>query len=1139
MKMLNKRGIKLLVGIGTISCLGIILFNNYDKSEPIKANPTQEIIINKGESYEAVIPKDITTPVQEPLLKNDTLLPDYRQYTQGTSITSSITKGDLYGYAGSKANDSISDMYVTKDNNFVMLVSSSNYQGAGYSIDPITRSTIVMFDQDGNLVKEVSNINGSTFSDNTRLYQSNDKSQFIIYTSKTYIVLNSSLDLVSQTSYDPPASSQTDTGLLVYGRTNIDYDNTAYLLTYNHFSNAVRKKELKSPNLKGYEIASTTTNLTDPIEFQSLTDYVGSYEAVTGLVDAPVNSFEGFMQNGLSKMEDGSYIGLYTLSNENNTGIAANGGQAYFYIVHWNSDGKIISYFDTESDSVAMTLLELRDGKNFYFRNLRTNELMKYSLEDNSINVVLSLTSNTIVVDAIDNETISLIGQTPLTSYFTPYNQGDNSTRFIISSANTHNILQTEKTVELVGIKKYRNLTAKTFETKKVAKATIFNDSVFSVNSIKGFQDGYKIKYGFSYRSASRDGIIPPKDGWPTKYYDPAKGVYRSVAYGILTEKEDYPPVINKGNSVVIDKTDEIYQKTTVNANNWTPLENKLITGEIDGSINDSKAVKVYDNFDINFNAVSVSITEFTKKINRNPNQLSAPIDWKSLGLDISKVGGQQVTYFISDSQKQITSTSKNINVVDNKTKYDETTVKAALRAENFTIKLSDLKTLQTTGGLTQEVLTGKDTTSKYGNVLAWDLDTGDNYNTDVTVDAEQLAVINKADKFGQYPLTYTLTKNNKPIIRETFVYVMGENSQRVGKDGSTVFNTEPITLPWDLVSTMDKALLTQKVMSEGKVVAYDFDSGEDITSTAVTAVEADVLALQNVEPEDTSNPPTKANPSQLVHYTITRDNAEETAVTDVGTKVTVAYRFATVTLNQKDEDGNTLYDTSDKELGSDPIELTNQIVGKTIDFTKNKTITDAKTALTNGTGYEFVDYYDSENKNKVTTPTAVPIKWPEPAKDSESKAPDDPNVYTLRYKGSLRFLSVPETMSFDSKLIRAFDQESTASKGNKNLEVGDNRKTTGSGEVKGKWKVSVKLTEDFTQKSNGQVKDVLPSILYYGDTLITKTADTVIYTNSESKTKTSIPLNDTSQFKLKIPAGKAKSGSYQATVQWGLTNAP
>ncbi|WP_429948766.1 hypothetical protein IGJ55_002749 [Enterococcus sp. AZ170] len=1119
----NKKVLKYLVGIGAVSCFGLFLFNYFDKEDVLRAHPTQEITIDAGTKQAAKIPKDTTSGISEQNLKNDDILKDYDSYLQTNMYTASLNLKNRIGYSGTVANDMTKDLYVTNDNNFVGLIGSTNYNQPNWVSNPIAETSLVLFDSEGKILKNIK----TGFGDTARLYKNKATDTYFMISATNYKKFDSNLNVVESSTYKTPNNG------LTYNRSGTDAEGNVYSVPYELFRNENTTDNLIAKSMIVYKVSEESSGTLGEndveVSLQSLSQYVGGYAKVTGTT-VPLQAYEGLDTNGFTKFSNGTYGGIYLLSDTRGWTLSK-------YFVLWDSKGDIIAYYDLKGNGVRQLLSEF-DGINFYFREYSHWNLMKYSTQDNSLSVISSLGSE-MNYDFVDENKVSIYGNSQLTGIFKKYDQGSNDKKFIISEGDINNIFQPEKKL-ILGIKStYDDFEVQEFNDKNVMNATVMNEIPFGINLLKGYQEGAYVRYGYLGMSSNRSGIEAPKDGWPVKETSDRTSVY----YGTMDAEPDYAPAIKQGNGkgVIINKEEEAYTSSDKNSNNWTPLENTLITGDLNGTTSDPNSVKAYDYYDIDKAFTPITTDDFQKKINRNPNSLTNEIDWKALGFDLNTLGPQKVTYFISDSQKQITSTSKNVNVVDHKTEYDEDTAKVALRAENFTIKLTDLQALQKSGGLTQELLTGEKT-STYGNVLAWDLDKGDTYNTEVKVDPDQLAAINAAKAFGKFPLKYTLTKNNKTITKNTYVYVMGANSQQVGENGTTIFNTDPIELPWDITSTLTTDALGTKVMTDGKVVAYDFETGEDITKTTVNKVatvspiETDLTALKALKPKNTTD-----KPKQTVHYAIKRGTTEESATTTVGTEVTVYYRFATVTINFKDEDGNTLYDKNnqaltykkgDKEITIAQITLTNQIVGETINFTTLDDITEPKTAAGNGTGYDFVDYFKADNTTKVTTPTAVPVQW------KEASATTDPNEYTLKYKGLLRFLSIPETMTFDSKVIRAFDQESSASKDNSPLTVGDNRKTTGKGEVKGKWKVNVTLVDDFKLQEEGSTEKLL-NILYYGNTLITKTEGTTIKTNSTATTKTDIPLNNTSSFKLKIPAGQAKKGTYQATIKWDLLNAP
>ena len=96
--------------------------------------------------------------------------------------------------------------------------------------------------------------------------------------------------------------------------------------------------------------------------------------------------------------------------------------------------------------------------------------------------------------------------------------------------------------------------------------------------------------------------------------------------------------------------------------------DNWLITGTKNGTISDSMAIQVYDNFDFNHGLVKYNQDWLNRRINRSPNNVEAPIDWLSLGFDQTKAGPQRVTYFVTDSQKQATTTSRWVDKLTDQT---------------------------------------------------------------------------------------------------------------------------------------------------------------------------------------------------------------------------------------------------------------------------------------------------------------------------------------------------------------------------------------------------------------------------------------------------------------------------------------
>lgn len=1111
----NKKVLKYLVGIGAVSCFGLFLFNYFDKEDVLRAHPTQEITIDKENipDISMEIPKDATNLI-EPAL-DETL---YKDYVQGGDISRTSTK-NLFSTYSSRSNfqasrlQSANSILALPNGNFITLVydadSSIGYgrQALYYvkntgeilaTYDVITNSSNSRFEDFTNLGVTESNDKyyfsliarngGNAELLNMELNPKLEKNQFNIVNKIPSTIPNMGAIFTTIPSVDDTNKVALNTDQRIDGKTM----QSSEFVTYKPFiSNDMTNNKLENVNKEVTVFNPASENLKNLNAQSGYTGSANGSVTINAVYQIDSNNYLVFERAYLYNLQIKDYVEVNSISlYDSNFTFKKN---LYISDIATGSSGNVerFTYFeDLTKDGQAYV---------YIYSPINASKLVKIDTTNTGeMQVVKSYPKTTSLLITKSGGSIRYVGNTngdleELVKFgvtFPSIISGDMNEDFSIKNVSSLEI------------------PAGTYNIVKFIPLVTSDGS-----------EQYGV-YGMTTAGMNEFDQNLPLNGVET--------TRSKIFFGSYFREADYAPLLKKMPSMIFDLTAYNLDKST--------KDEKLLEG-----------IAAYDTVDSNTDLLGQ--TWIQDRVNRNVNtydsetrKYTQPIDWSSLGFeDNGEVGPNRVTYFATDSNLSKTSTSRIVNKVDHKTEYDEDTAKAALRAENFTIKLTDLQALQKSGGLTQELLTGEKT-STYGNVLAWDLDKGDTYNTEVKVDPDQLAAINAAKAFGKFPLKYTLTKNNKTITKNTYVYVMGANSQQVGENGTTIFNTDPIELPWDITSTLTTADLGTKVMTDGKVVAYDFETGEDITKTTVNGVatvspiETDLTALKALKPKNTTD-----KPKQTVHYAIKRGTTEESATTTVGTEVTVYYRFATVTIKFKDEDGNTLYDKNnqaltykkdDKEITIAQITLTNQIVGKTINFTTLDDITEPKTAAGNGTGYDFVDYFKADNTTKVTTPTAVPVQW------KEASATTDPNEYTLKYKGLLRFLSIPETMTFDSKVIRAFDQESSASKDNSPLTVGDNRKTTGKGEVKGKWKVNVTLVDDFKLQEEGSTEKLL-NILYYGNTLITKTEGTTIKTNSTATTKTDIPLNNTSSFKLKIPAGQAKKGTYQATIKWDLLNAP
>ena len=207
----------------------------------------------------------------------------------------------------------------------------------------------------------------------------------------------------------------------------------------------------------------------------------------------------------------------------------------------------------------------------------------------------------------------------------------------------------------------------------KGAKAITVKGQALTLNNYLPYseKDGdIKFFVSGSLIGQTGDFINKPVDGWQSKAY----GNNRDVWFGNAQKTEDYAPAIKKPASIVVN-LDKLKENK----------DNQLLAG-LDGN----KPLIVYDVKDSNNQNIDgkSGAQWLESRINRNPKKTEKPIDWEALGFkDNGKIGPDQVTYFVTDSQKQTTATSRWVNKVDEDTVYD---AHGALGARNFTIPVED-----------------------------------------------------------------------------------------------------------------------------------------------------------------------------------------------------------------------------------------------------------------------------------------------------------------------------------------------------------------------------------------------------------------------------------------------------------------
>ncbi|EOH90990.1 hypothetical protein [Enterococcus pallens] len=330
---------------------------------------------------------------------------------------------------------------------------------------------------------------------------------------------------------------------------------------------------------------------------------------------------------------------------------------------------------------------------------------------------------------------------------------------------------------------------------------------------------------------------------------------------GSIKSQSDFAPIIKAQNNIDIDLSHEKINSTETNSNGWTFLDNWLITGEENGTLSSSDAVNVYDYMDSRDS--NFGQTWLDKRINRNPRNPTAVIDWLSLGFDKTKAGAQQVTYFVTDSQNQTSVASRWVNKKTNQTIEEDD---YCLDAQNFHISLTSL----------DSDFPDEDTFKGLAKTMAWNKTSSDidedgtdsnKLSNTVTINATQLEALRDATVAKPYPVdvTYRPTSGVE-LTNRVWVFVTTTNTLPNSETSpattpqdtnGVVFYGDDYTLPYRMRNTHTNA----EAVTSANVKVYDyFDSTHEEDDELPTLADAtknanklvvDLPTIQNsLEPE-------------------------------------------------------------------------------------------------------------------------------------------------------------------------------------------------------------------------------------------------------------------------------------------------
>ncbi|MFD2385905.1 hypothetical protein [Enterococcus rivorum] len=602
--------------------------------------------------------------------------------------------------------------------------------------------------------------------------------------------------------------------------------------------------------------------------------------------------------------------------------------------------------------------------------------------------------------------------------------------------------------------------------------------------------------------TTSKSFANPPTTGWINKL--PHIAVPNDLFFGEIEKNEDFSPAISKVTDMEIDISDKsLNDRVSVNEMGWNCLSNWLITGTKNGKLSDDNALKVTDTIDLTNESIGLTKEErqnwLNKRINRNPNDQKLSIDWFSLGFDQTKPGPQLVTYFVTDSQKQASVTSRWTN------KVNDTTIKSddyAFDAHNFTISLKDIQS----GALS----TNHDI-RKIGKILAWNMtnheideDAVSSHFNDEEIlftNTDQVTTLRNATEAKPYPIdiTYKSAKINKTL----WVFVTDDQTTVDDKKDKVIYGKNyNLTVPKE-----SKNETVELSYQHSNIEVYSLRYGKllanSLNSKGLSVSSKELSAIQNEK---------KSNNLPLTFiYSDDFGSVAHAIVVDLTVSI------ADVVVSFQDEDG---VEQAQKVLLSGNI-FTN------IDLTKEEEIKNTiQTVLDKG--FELVQ---------------------RPEHESEILIEEDGTSVKYVFKGLVWLKTVTDKMGFSQGEITPFDQ-TLKYNGTENfqLSVVDQRgqKNQGEGKKRGQISVQASLSRVFSNKNE---KKLNGSLLIYEDGKDSHEINelgTIIYENKKSNEATNynILLDDKKTgnkgLRFFVPKGSlVEKGTYTAEITWELAEGP
>lgn len=888
-KIINRHWKNILTIISIVGLFigGLVIgINAFNEKEQVSAHPTETIKLDEGGSNEFDLPVDANQLKEQAL--ND-LSPQFDDYVQGEDIVPVLEKQEIDTFVSAKANNgnavncSILGVEETQGGNYFILFSVNGSSAGG-----IIRTAVYNKDGEELASNSVGTRHNANYRVNTRLFNASNNN---------YLVFTQIEEFFRYTVTESGNSATIQrTQCNVNGRPGTDLKADAFQIInqFGDYSNQVLLSGRVYPYRPGASAGTYRKRLS-----------IGQVDTSGWLS----NSFNGgatyqySVQNlllhedlNMVERQDASLSGLFYRRNGHLFGrvgyadIASSGSNTFQIFSDEDIQDTEVGNNGGERPKVVKKRVYHHLSINQLKANITSGKIISYTVVENLC------TDNYVYFFADDGEKCELI-RVSLTTY------QDEVVKTYPSGVSLNFIRNTDGTFSYYGSTPELSgeLRSNYYPEQPTSGTHYFISGIMNgvtesaddlkVKSLRAFElrgsVGAQFAIGLPDNTIFVAGYSLDYTVFPTEKFmidETSPNYTRSMNQnetpsglaafiGKLEIKDDYSPVVKTAPNISVDLDDPAVRTPSSSGyRGWNTLDRWLITGSKNGIVTDAAAIKVYDHFDSNDSSIVGTAAGreewLQKRINRNPNDISAAIEWNKLGFDETTAGAQLVTYFVTDTQNQPAVISRWVNKKTNQTKEEGD---YCLDAQNFYIPLNGLET----------VIPDSNTFKNFAKTMAWKTDgTVDEDGTDsnklsakVTVDTNQLQALREAKIAKPYPVDVTYSPTlGVEIKNRVWVFVTTKNTIPNSETNpkitpqdtnGVIYYAEDYEMPFRTRETHT----ANDVLTRGNVRVYDYydsthETASELPTLADASKNANQLIVENLTVINDATEPGKVTPS-------------------------------------------------------------------------------------------------------------------------------------------------------------------------------------------------------------------------------------------------------------------------------------